>query len=85
MLRKIQTTATASISELETAVREARDVRARVDAINRLAQALGNTDPRRALALSGEALRIAASVGYEEGIAWSHRRRAYILNLRENI
>lgn len=81
MPKKVPPPEMDGIAALEAAVREAPEVRAQVDALNALAFALGNTDLRRALALSGEALRIAASVGYEAGIAWCHRRRAFILNL----
>lgn len=80
MTRKA-TVAASGLAGLESAVGAARDVRERVDALLELAHALGNTDPRRALTLSSEALRISASVDYSEGIAWSHRRRAFLLNV----
>ena len=81
MIRPPSPGAEPSLEALETAVAGAHDIHERVDALLRLARALGNSDPPRALALSYDALRFAASVDYAEGIAWSHRRRAFLLNV----
>jgi hypothetical protein len=59
------------IEQLEKKIAEALSIEEQIDAMNGLAWQLRIQDPKRALVLSSEALKLSRSIGYESAIPTS--------------
>jgi diguanylate cyclase (GGDEF)-like protein len=76
-LGSVQTSKTV-IEQLEKKIAEALSIEEQIDAMNGLAWQLRIQDPKRALVLSSEALKLSRSIGYESAIPTSLINLAFL-------